>query len=89
MTPADRAAAIAAQARARAEPERQRNRRDMPESTRIIDELAATFGKPQYIRLTEAGRTVEWGTPLAYSYAVQASTGPKPKGRKRDKSAPR
>lgn len=80
---ADRAAAIAAHARAQVEPTRQRNRRDMPEATRIMDELTAVFGKPQWCRWTE-GRTVEWGTPVAYTYAVQASVGPKRKERKRD-----
>jgi hypothetical protein len=80
---AERAAAIAVSARARVESDRERNRRDMPEATRLMDELTATFGKPQWCRWTEAGRTVEWGKPLQYSYAVQASVGPKRKERKR------
>lgn len=76
--PAARALAIAARARESAEPTRERNRREMPEATRLMDELTAVFGKPQHMRWTEAGRTVEWGKPLQYSYAVQASVGPKP-----------
>lgn len=83
MTAAARAAAIAISARARVESDRERNRREMPEATRLMDELTAVFGKPQWFRWTE-GRTVEWGTQIAYSYAVQASAShTKPKrGRK-------
>jgi hypothetical protein len=81
--PAARALAIAARARESAEPTRERNRREMPEATRLMDEYTAVFGKPQWFRWAEGGRTVEWGTPVAYSYAVQASAGPKRKERKR------
>lgn len=75
--------AIAAHAREIAEPTRERNRREMPEATRLMDSLTAVFGKPQWFRWTEGGRTVEWGTPVPYSYAVQAGVGPKRKERKR------
>lgn len=84
---ADRAAAIAVTARARVESDRERNRREMPEATRLMDSLMAVFGKPQWFRWTEGGRTVEWGTPSAYNWTVQASVGPKRKERKRDKGA--
>lgn len=85
--PADRAAAIAVTARARVESDRERNRREMPEATRLMDSLTAVFGKPQWFRWTEGGRTVEWGKPVEYTRAVQASVGPKRKERKRDPRA--
>lgn len=75
---AERAAAIAVSARARVESDRERNRRDMPEATRLMDELIAVFGKPQWCRWEEGKRTVEWGKPVQYSYAVQASVHPVP-----------
>jgi hypothetical protein len=80
---ADRAATIASLARVSLRSDRERNRREMPEATRIMDELTAVFGKPKWFRWTEGGRTVEWGTPVVHSYAVQASVGPKRKERKR------
>lgn len=78
-----RVAARAADLRQQVESDRERNRREMPEATRIMDDLTAVFGKPQWFRWTEGGRTVEWGTPVEYSRAVQAGVGPKGKrGRK-------
>jgi hypothetical protein len=69
-----RVLAIRDGARARAESDRERNRREMPETARILDDVRATFGIPQWMRFTEAGRTVEHGSALDYSRAVQAST---------------
>ena len=87
MSVADRAAAIAVTARARVESDRERNRREMPAATAWLDEMRATFGNLPAGRVTEGGRTVTWGVMPAYSYAVQASVGPKRKERKRDPRA--
>jgi hypothetical protein len=89
MLPHERAAAIAAKARERAAPARERNRRAMPEIAAWLDGITAVFGKPVAGVVTEGGRTVRWGTPVAYSYAVQASAHPKPTKRKRGASDPR
>lgn len=78
-----RVAARAAGLRQQVESDRERNRRDMPEATRIMDMLDAGFGKPQWCRWTEGGRTVEWGKPIAYTVAVPASASPLPKLRRR------
>jgi hypothetical protein len=47
------------------EERREQNRRDMPETTRVIDELRAAFGPDciERMRFTEGGRTVEWRKP--------------------------
>ena len=74
----DRVALIRDGARARVESDRERNRRTMPVCAALMDELTAAFGRPQWLRLTESGRTVEHGRPLAYTYAVQASATCKP-----------
>lgn len=74
----DRVALIRDGARARVESDRERNRREMPACAALMDELTAAFGKPQWLRLTEGGRTVEHGRPLAYTVAVQASATCKP-----------
>ena len=87
MTPAERAAEIAATARAARAPAVERNRREMPEATSWLDQMRATFGNLPAGTVTEGGRTVSWGTALTYSYAVQASVGPKRKERKRDPRA--
>lgn len=76
--PAARALAIAARARENEAPSRDRNRERMPETARFVDEWRGVFGKLPYGRFTESGHTVTWGTPLAYSYAVQASVHPVP-----------
>jgi hypothetical protein len=78
-----RTQAIAAAARACSGGEKERNRREMPEITAWIDGLTAVFGKPVAGVVTEGGRTVRWGKMPEYSYAVQASAGPKRKERKK------
>lgn len=45
---------------------RERNRRDMPETARILDELRAIFGQPAYLLVYENGRVVEHGTRPDY-----------------------
>lgn len=41
--------------------ERARNRQDMPIMSAIVDDLTAHFGKLQYGKVTEGGRTIVWG----------------------------
>ena len=41
--------------------ERARNRLDMPIMSAIVDDLTAHFGKLQYGRVTEGGKTLCWG----------------------------
>lgn len=58
---AQRASAIAQSARTRVVSERERNRQNMPEATRIVDEIRSVFGPPVYLRFVENGYTVAWG----------------------------
>ena len=60
MSPQERAKRIAETARANSGSEREKNRREMPETARILDELRSVFGKPSSFRFQEAGRVVEW-----------------------------
>lgn len=53
--------ALAAQALTKATADKARNRLLMPQTALIVDEFIAIFGKLPAGRITEAGRTVQWG----------------------------
>ena len=69
---AERVRGIAASARAREQSRRVDNREQMPTATAFVDDFRRVFGSLPAGRMTENGRTVEWGDLLAGT-AVPAS----------------
>lgn len=61
MSLSDRAKEMAEIARQRERDSKAENRRLMPLATAEVDKIRQWFGNPPRGRLTENGRTVEWG----------------------------